>query len=82
MVSIDMSPYSLTWQFNPIHNFTPYFSKTHLFSHLHLSFASILYCFGLPMKILCASLTSPQEQYMRFKKKHSDDITLRVVRVP
>ena len=62
MVSADMSAYSLMWQFNPIHNFTPYFSKTYLFSHLHLSFASVLYCFRLPMKILCASLTTPKEQ--------------------
>jgi hypothetical protein len=58
MVSTDMSPYSLMWQFNLIHNFTPYFSKTHLFSHLHLSFARVLYRFGLLMKIPCASLIS------------------------
>ena len=74
MASTDMSPYSLMWQFNPIHNCTPYSSKTHLFSHLHLSFASVLYCFGLPMKILCASLTSPRNR--KWDKKQSTQMTL------
>jgi len=59
MVSTDMSPYSLM-SFNLIHKFTPYFSKTQVFSHLRVSFANVFYCFSLLMKILCASLISPR----------------------
>ena len=74
MISTDMSPYSLMWQFNPIHNFTPYFSKLHLFSHSYLSFASGLNCLGLLMKILCASLISPRNS--KWVKKQRTQMSL------
>ena len=69
-----MSPYSLTCQFNPLHTFTPYFSKLHLFSHLYLSFASGLHLLGLLTKILVHLWFPPTNS--KWVKEHSTETSL------